>query len=970
MTAFSLGSWAVIDIETTGVTPFDDEIIDVGFLQFDGTTLVKRYSSLVRSELELSQFIQKLTGIQSKQLKKAPRPEEVRTELSDLFGHHLIAHNASFEAGFLTPWFRAEASASDIPHFEDSLPFLGFLFPRISSLGLEGFIKGMGLRTHEVHRGLEDSEDLLKVLLISMEYLERRKQNLELLKSLVLKHQLLESWWMARFLFLNREQRQEIAGHLDFSVEEYLPKAIDWIEQRTQEQSETQFEKSFELGFSSEKIKKIWSDTAQVAAKFPGYRFRQSQEELSLRVGQAFKNNVHALIQAPTGTGKTMGYLLPAALMNLDQAEDKHQVLVATGTKTLQHQAMKKDVPALRKLLGVTERELKIKPLVGSNNHLCELLYRSERDDDLFSPQEDFEAKWTRAYLDHVFVLNAKSSSVDTLTRGDLAFVLKKQFKKLEEEEKTIAVDYRSCTGHQCPFKNDCGYLKGLREAKEADIIIGNHALMFSWTRSFPRPEYIIVDEAHKLEGEVTSAFTMTITSEMLKTLMKTLANQQGLGSLYYLLAQFEESKGSSTLVIQDLREKTLSAQQMMSDHLVGLDEKVEICFKKRPQYTSLYWNEMPMVTAKGKEALSLSLFHHFDSLRHIITNLNQALLPYRGMFEARELDDENQLIAFTRFETFAAQCEDIQIAFEWVLDHPSEREDYAKVMKYHETQGFALEAAPIDIGRVLHDQLLQTSKSCVMTSATLGNAEGDQGVRGIEWATGYTYLDSTRRFKSGFYLPATYDYKNNTRVFLCDDTPALGDSNFVPLVLEKLKPLMSQLHGRSLLLFSARQRFEIAREILLRDFEGKIPVFIQGMGNDVIEEFKASGGGILLGMESFGEGIDIPGEDLQFVFIDKIPDLRHDLVIQKRRDFFESNLGNEFTDYYLSHRTRSLQQKLGRLLRTETDHGAVIVVDSRVRSWKGRSMDTLMKLMEPYQLERATLDQACEKSLEFILYQ
>jgi ATP-dependent DNA helicase DinG len=276
--------------------------------------------------------------------------------------------------------------------------------------------------------------------------------------------------------------------------------------------------------------------------------------------------------------------------------------------------------------------------------------------------------------------------------------------------------------------------------------------------------------------------------------------------------------------------------------------------------------------------------------------------------------------------------------------------------------------ASPVNVGKVLHEGLLEISDSVVFTSATLGNDKGDQGSRGIEWATGYSYLDPERRFKSGFYLPATFDYKNKTKVFLCDDTLPIWDKSFVPETLKKVSTLIRELKGRSLLLFSARSRFEIARELLLEEFDGEIPLFIQGMGNNVVEDFKNSDGGILLGMESFGEGIDIPGEALQFVFVDKIPDLRMDLVIQDRRDFYESNIGNEFTDYYLSHRTRSLHQKLGRLLRTENDIGGVIVVDSRIRSWKGRTMQQLLKLMEPYDIKRTSLQEACEQVSDFVI--
>lgn len=147
----------------------------------------------------------------------------------------------------------------------------------------------------------------------------------------------------------------------------------------------------------------------------------------------------------------------------------------------------------------------------------------------------------------------------------------------------------------------------------------------------------------------------------------------------------------------------------------------------------------------------------------------------------------------------------------------------------------------------------------------------------------------------------------------------------------------------------------------MLKKYEGRIPVFIQGLGKNVVEEFKKEDSAILIGMETFGEGIDIPGEKLQFIVVDKIPDLRQDLVIQKRRDFFEFKFSNEFTDYFLANRTRSLHQKFGRLLRTESDHGAILVIDNRVKKWKGNTFKSFIKLMEPYQIVHQPLKEACE---------
>jgi len=959
-----LGKWAVIDIETTGADASYDQVIDLGFLQFEGTKLISKTDTLVHYDGKISQFIQKLTGITTKMVQSAPQWRVAEAELLELYGHHLLAHNSDFEKAFLEQYFDKIEDGTPRESYEDSLFYLGLLFPQFDSLKLERFICDWKLADQEMHRGYQDSVDLLKVLLIATTIVKADKPLAMTLESLFRKYNL-TTYWYYNFFNLSLDELEEIADQIEFDLHDAVKVAKDSMKEEVYE-GELPSERVFSLEFSGQNIKNILSSEEKVRDRINYYTHRQSQEDLALRAGQSFKNKVHALVQAPTGTGKTLGYLLPSALFAM---ENKKQVLIATGTKTLQHQAMKKDVPQLKKLLGLDDSELKVRQLIGSNNHLCELLFRqSVEEEDLLSTTKDFEESFVDLYFDLVFFHNSRARDDQQIVRGGLPYVFKMKSKNFADKDQDIAVDFRSCTGSACPFKNDCSYLKGLRKAKDADIIIGNHALMFHWPKAFPRPEYVVVDEAHKIENETTTAFTAEVSQEQLEHLNKNLMHAQGIGSLYYLLAQQEEEKGSSTPIINKIREQVMASQQMLQDQLMGLPDFVERYFKKMPRYTDIFWNEHVMIKKSTSDALGRSIYNQLDSIRHILSNLQNTLLPYTDRWDAKNLKEENQVIALTRFETFFGHIEDIKVALELGLAFPEPKADMTLSIKYHEKHGFCVSSAPVNVGKILHEGLLATSASVFYTSATLGNAHGDQGAKGIEWSTGYSYLESERRFRSGFYLPATYDYENKTKVFLCDDTLPIYNKDFVPQTLKPVMKLIRELGGRTLLLFSARARFEVARELLLKEFEGEIPLFIQGMGNNIVDEFKKSQeGGILLGMESFGEGIDIPGDTLQFVFIDKVPDLRMDLVIQDRRDFYETNLGNEFSDYYLAHRTRSLHQKLGRLLRTETDRGGVIVVDGRIKKWKGRTMQQLNKLMEPYRLERTNLQEACDGVRDFI---
>ncbi len=946
-----LGSWAAIDIETTGVHPANDEIIDLGFLQFEGTKLVRSYSSLVRPENTVSSFITKLTGITNEQLKRAPLWSQVEPELLTLESHSLLAHNANFEESFLKRYFDKIQQSNGRESYHDSLYYLALMFPEASALNLEFFINLLGIAEKEEHRGLADSRDLLKTLLLAT-YLTHQDREFRMKLTEVFM-EFPSEFFYRNFFMLSTDELEEIGKEIDYPLVEAAKNYL--YLHKTEPIKMDKFDK-FHKDFSGQNIQNILRAEKDINEILPHYKHRAAQESLSVRVGQAFKNRIHALIQAPTGTGKTMGYLLPSLLFSLSE---KETCLVATGTKTLQDQALSKDVPQIKRLLNLGE-ETKVVKLVGSNNHLCELLFREDEAERAFITP--FGEIFTKAYFEMLFFYNSRVPYEKKLTREQIPYILKKLTPELSEKETALAVDYRACAGQNCPLVNQCSYVQGLREAKEAKLIIGNHALMLNWPRSIPRPQYIVVDEAHRLEHEATKAYSLEVQHRNIESLLKNLP--QGMGALIYLLSSMEDEFQVENTISQ-LREQTQFNLKMLRDHFEGLPGVMEAYFKKLPNYSPAYSNELPFPKkAELKDSLAAAILNHIESMGFIFETLYNLYMPFISRWENKDFKNETQKMkAWAVFETNFGSLERLVTAFKHYLENPS---DWSTILKYSENEGYSLESSPIDVGKKIHDELLVTSSSVVFTSATLGNASGDSGVQGVEWMTGYTYLAPDKRFKSGLYLDAVYDYKNNSKVYLCPDTRNISDPLFVPDLLKEVSPLITRLGGKTLLLFSSRLRFEMATDILLREFEGKIPVFVQGLGKNVVEEFKKESGAILIGMESFGEGIDIPGEKLSFIVVDKIPDVRQDLVIQKRRDFFEFKFGNEFNDYFLAHRTRSLHQKFGRLLRTENDHGAILLVDNRVKRWKGGTLRTFQKLMEPYQILSMPLNQATKEIAEY----
>lgn len=946
-----LGKWAVLDIETTGIDPNYDKIIDIGFLQFDGTELVQKYSSLVRTDQKLSKFIQKLTGIKQSEVIKAPAWSRIEPEFQELKDHALIAHNAAFEEKFLKRYL--EPLGGD-DYFYDSMLFLALLFPQKSTLNLESFLIDLKIKDKEDHRGLEDSIDLLKVMLLAT-YIAKKDSEFNFFLLDKFSEFNSEDFWFKKFFCLEVEDLMKIGDQIEFDI---IASFDRWHSINNFEEESGDYGR-VSTDFNGKNIQGILQDEERLRNIFPTYKFRDAQKSMSLRIGQAFKNRIHSLIQAPTGTGKTLGYLLPSALL-----AKSHQapVLISTGTKALQNQAVEKDIPQLHKILGMSREELKVIRLFGSKNHLCELKFRNLEREDLLSQMMSFEELYSRTYFETYLFYNGQVEDYNKiLTRENVPFVLKKINKEFKELDEEIAVDFRACTGNKCSFSSQCTYLNGLKKSKEADLIIGNHALMLSWPRGMEKPGYIVVDEAHKLEHEVTSAYTLVLSQKDIEQFGTQLLSN--LGALFYILGQLENSPEDT---IKRIREEVNSFSSIINDHIDSLQESIERTMKRQSNFTDLYWNEIPMIkSSQLNNNQEAAIFNHIESLAYVFQSLHDLLSPFAIKWEPQTLgENENLLTAWSSFERLFSQVENAYTVTQILRE---DKKDLVSSIKYHEEYGYEFNIAPINVGEILFENVIKDSESCIFTSATLANSDGSRGMASVEWMTGYRYIDAERRFQSAMFLDNDFDYKENVKVFLATNVPQIYSKDYVESVLKDLSPLIKEIEGRTLLLFSARTRFEKAIEFLLDKFDNEIPLFIQGMGQSVVEDFKQADRGLLIGMESFGEGIDVPGDKLKLVYIDKVPDLRRELIIDERRDFYAREFGNEFVDYFLSHRTRSLHQKLGRLMRRTTDSGAVIITDPRISRWKRGTLDTFNQMMLPYHLEYKNLNEACSEARDFI---
>ncbi len=939
-----LGKWSLLDIETTGINSETDEIIDLGYLSFDGTKLVKKYSSLVWTDKQITPFITHLTGITADMVKNAPKLEKVEESLYELQDHICIAHNAAFESSFLEYTLEdLDINFKQSPmrrSFIDSMFYLILLHPGRSRFNLESFIIDYNIADVEIHRGYEDSRDLLKVLLAATFKVKKDKVLNNVIEKKISE---IPNFWFKNFYHLSFEQLKEIASQIEFDLES--------VQEKNQILVNSPRKKN--IKFSGEEISNVFQDEESVQETLPGYKHREQQEQMALKIGQSFSNGIHSMVQAPTGTGKTLGYLVPSLLF----AKDKNKkVLISTGTKLLQSQLIEKDLNVAQSILGSNS---KVTKLIGTQNHYCRAKFEHSKgpQGDLFSSQ-NFEEKFLEAFYEIMFHSNASRSYEEMITAEDRPGILSRMMDGFQDYEKELKLDFKTCIGAKCPYIKDCSYFIGHDEAKKADVIIGNHALTFLWPSSIDRPEYIIFDEAHKIEETATDAFSIVLDLNRLANFFKTSDGvSSNIGALFYLI-EFTEKN----VDIPKLKKDFQNIFNEVRNHLSGLKLIIEKIVKETSRYTDEYWNEVAF--RKEGNSLEVSLANELASLGAYIEAMHTLVKPHIDDFEDRNFEDMHAITAWSYVKALGVQIEEFWSTLGTFLgDDP----EYCRSIFYHNDYGIELKAIPINIGATVHEKVIENTNSVVFTSATLGSMDGKKGHLNAEWLTGYHFCESQKRFKSGLFLDPVFDYKNNAKVFLTSDHPPIYQNEYVESILEKVIPILKKLKGRSLLLFSSYKRFELAREILLMKLGNELEVFFQGKNKKIIEDFKKSKHAVLVGLESFGEGIDIPGESLSFVYIDKIPDQHRSLVVESRKQFFDQNLGNSFSEYFMATRARKLTQKLGRLIRTPNDKGVILITDPRVGRWKSRTIKQFCEYLSPYQIQSTTLDEATKAIRESI---
>ncbi len=618
------------------------------------------------------------------------------------------------------------------------------------------------------------------------------------------------------------------------------------------------------------------------AHEVPNFAPREAQQAMARAVQQAIAGRETLIAEAGTGTGKTFAYLVPALLSG-------QRVIISTGTKTLQDQLYFRDLPRVRSVLGVRPKTALLK---GRANYLC--LYRLDQTVREGAALDAMQATQLAA----IRTWSARTRRGDRMELAEVP----------EESPMWLRVTStaENCLGVECPFYADCHVFKARREAQEADVVVVNHHLLFAdlalkqegFGEILPDAAAFILDEAHQVPELAGQFFSQSVSARQLTDLAQdTLVECTGI-------------TGAIGLLLEPVQALQAAVRQLRLA-LNGLPARGPI----------------DALLARDSAASALSTVGELlQVLAQLLGSQAERSRGLANLHERAELFSTRlQRIVQTVPASHVERDEDMYQSDPYDSDACAVPDSAHDVRWYeHFPRGFALYVTPLDLAAPMRALREHTHAAWIHTSATLSVAgKFEHFARQLGLDAAHTLL-----------LQSPFDYAHQALCYLPSGLPDPNAQEYTTAVIDAVLPVLRASAGRAFLLFTSHRALRHATELL----RGKVPwpLFVQGTAPRprLLEDFRASGHGVLLGAASFWEGVDVVGDALSVVVIDKLPFAApDDPVLMARLAALEQSGINPFMGWQVPSAVIALKQGAGRLIRDVHDRGVLVLCDPRLSS-------------------------------------
>ncbi len=929
-------TYVAVDLETTGLDSDRDAILEIGAVKFRGDQVLGTFSSLVNPGRKIPYKIVELTGITQKEADAAPPLSSQLPRLAQFVGGlPVIGHNVAFDLGFL----QRHQVLRNNPAL-DTWELAKLLVPHADRYSLGMLAEELDITLPATHRALDDA----RVTHALFSALFRRATDLptSTLEEIV-KAARKVSWSTGGFFedALRAAARETFAGS---SIGAQLAAQLG----AKRATAGSLFTKPIQVKplqpvkaptpIDVRQIASILGEGGTLAQSFPGYEYRPEQIEMLRGVGEALNRGDHLLVEAGTGTGKSLAYLLPAvhwAVRNRDR------VVISTNTINLQQQLINKDVPQVQALLSFPFETVVLK---GRSHYLCVAQFERLRRR---GPRSEDEAQLLTKIL--VWLPN-------TLTGEDDELSLYSPLERALWGDLSAA--FEGCSRDRCAAyaEGRCFFYRARRLAEAAHIIIVNHALLLSdvavENRVLPSFSHLIVDEAQHLENATASQLSFEIDRRAMARLFWDIgraARGSGarglLGDVIALARAPDSAKRLPESLRQELVERAVDLDPLArsAEMQAGIffDELAMFAHEFAGTSGGSYARRMRVDSGLRAQPSWDEVEIAWDNTAAQLTSLIAGLTELNDTLTAQEkpqvpgLEDVSSHVLGALRRLIETTDQLNQLVFE------ASDEEVCWISVGPEDDALSLHVAPLYVGRLVQEHLFQKKRSVIMTSATLRVEESFDFIRERLGAQDADELA----------VGSPFDYSSSTLFYLVDDIPEprqpnqAGHQAYQRALETGLAALVNATQGRTMALFTSYSQLRTtARAIAGRLAREGISVLEQGDGTSrrqLLESFKNSPKSVLMGTRSFWEGVDVPGEALSCLAIIRLPfAVPTDPLYAARAEQFE----NPFFDYFVPEAVLRFLQGFGRLIRTRSDRGVVAVFDKRLltKSYGAAFIDSL----------------------------